>query len=315
MSRDRHFFFYSKLRGNGENFRGYAINRRSFFSICVLGSNILGHASKCRKHSTDGTHFHSLCCSGNFNVGLGWNWTKKMANKANRMARIDFYWNWLFAFGNGIYAIALQYIPSSIATLIGATGAVWMVLLDWFFRSEKPSKVLMIGLIISLAGIAVLVGKPETGGLNPLWLFVCLFGSFMWNFSAYGMRLVTLPESTWLTVGWQNIFGGFGGLVLAAIMGEWSDFSIMDVTSRSWTGVAYLVLIGSLVGFTSYQWLIVHASPILAATTALVNPIVAMFFGALLLDEPFTLRVFLAFLLVLAGVIAIILGRNKSPKE
>lgn len=221
----------------------------------------------------------------------------------------------LFAFGNGIYAIALQYIPSSIATLVGATGAVWMILLDWFFRSEKPSKVLMIGLVISLAGIAVLVGKPETGGLNPLWLFVCLFGSFMWNFSAYGMRLVTLPESTWLTVGWQNIFGGLGGLVLAAIMGEWSGFSIMDVTSRSWTGVAYLVLIGSLVGFTSYQWLIVHASPILAATTALVNPIVAMFFGAILLDEPFTLRVFLAFLLVLAGVIAIIVGRNKSPKE
>lgn len=221
----------------------------------------------------------------------------------------------LFAFGNGIYAIALQHIPSSIATLVGATGAVWMVLLDWFFREEKPSKVLLVGLIISLAGIAVLVGKPETGGLNPFWLLVCLFGSFMWNFSAYGMRLVSLPESTWLTVGWQNIFGGLGGLVLSSFMGEWIDFSILDVTSRSWTGVAYLVLIGSLVGFTSYQWLIVHASPILAATTALVNPIVAMFFGAILLDEPFTLRVFLAFLLVLAGVIAIIMGRNKNPKE
>lgn len=220
----------------------------------------------------------------------------------------------LFAFGNGIYAIALQYIPSSIATLIGATGAVWMVLLDWFFRGEKPSKVLISGLFISLAGIAVLVGKPETGGLNPLWLLVCLFGSFMWNFSAYGMRLVPLPESTWLTVGWQNIFGGLGGLILAVVVGEWSHFSILDVTSRSWTGVAYLVLIGSLVGFTSYQWLIVHASPILAATTALVNPIVAMFFGAILLGEPFTLRVFLSFLLVLAGVIAIIVGRNKSPK-
>lgn len=218
----------------------------------------------------------------------------------------------LFTLGNGLYAIALQYIPSSVATLIGATGAVWMVLFDWFFTKEKPGKLLLCGLLISLIGVATLAGKPETSGLSIQWLGVCIFGGFMWNFSAYSMRLIKIPESTWLTVGWQNIFGGLGGAVLALILGEWDGFSWVDVSERSWMGVAYLVLLGSMIGFTSYQWLIVHASPMLAATTVLVNPVVAMFFGWLILDEPFTFQIFCAFLLVLTGVVAIIMGRKKK---
>ena len=137
----------------------------------------------------------------------------------------------------------------------------------------------------------------------------------MWTFASYGMRLVPLPSSTWVTVGWQNFFGGLGGAVLAAIMGEWNGFSLADVSIRSWEGMIYLIFIGSLVGFTSYQWLMVNAAPMLAATTVLVNPVVAMFFGWILLNEPFTVRVFLAFVLVLTGVIAIIVGRNRKAKN
>ena len=221
----------------------------------------------------------------------------------------------MFICGNGLYAIALQHIPSSIATLIGATGAVWMVLLDWYFAGKRPSVILSCGLLVSLVGIGVLVGKPETGGLQPVWLGVCLFASMMWTFASYGMRLVPLPSSTWVTVGWQNFFGGLGGAVLAAIMGEWNGFSLADVSIRSWEGMIYLIFIGSLVGFTSYQWLMVNAAPMLAATTVLVNPVVAMFFGWILLNEPFTFRVFLAFVLVLTGVIAIIVGRNRKAKN
>jgi len=221
----------------------------------------------------------------------------------------------MFILGNGVYAIALQHIPSSIATLIGATGAVWMILLDWYFRGERPGRILMMGLLVSLIGIVVLVGRPETGGLNPFWLMVCLWASFMWTISSYSMRLMPLPESTWVTVGWQNLFGGLGGAVLATILGQWGDFSFGEVSDRSWFGVAYLVLIGSMIGFTSYQWIVVHASPILAATATLVNPVVAMFLGWLLLDEPFTIRVFFAFVLVLAGVVAIMIGRNSKKKN
>lgn len=221
----------------------------------------------------------------------------------------------LFVLGNGLYAIALQYIPSSIATLIGATGAVWMILLDWYFAGKKPSLILSCGLFISLIGIAILVGKPETGGLQPIWLGTCVFASMMWTISSYGMRLMPLPSSTWVTVGWQNLFGGFGGAVIAFALGDWNGFSLADASLRSWEGIAYLVLVGSLIGFTSYQWLMVNASPILASTTVLVNPVVAMFFGWLLLDEPFTIRIFSAFVLVLAGVVAIIIGRNKDTKN
>ena len=218
----------------------------------------------------------------------------------------------LFVLGNGVYAYALRYIPSSVATLIGATGAIWMVLLDWRFRGMKPGKVLVGGLVIAMIGIVFLTGKPETGGLDPFWLVVCLMASFFWTASSYGMRLFSMPDSAWLTVGWQNLLGGLVCALWGVVQGEWSTFTLDQVSSRSWLGMFYLVFIGSMIGFSSYRWLVVRVSPVIAATTSLVNPVVAMFFGWLLLDEPFTTQIALAFVLVLTGVIAITFGRNRE---
>ncbi len=247
---------------------------------------------------------------------LGWAYFKEGAWKIekNQWKGLILTGVGLFTIGNGAYAIALQYIPSSLATLIGATGVVWMVLLDWYFRGKKPTKVLMIGLFVSMVGVFVLVGKPETGGVNLIWLLVCMVASFSWTLGTYGSSMMTMPKSIWQTVGWQNLIGGIGGGLLGILTGDWWKFHPSLVNAESWGGVAYLVCLGSIIGFTSYQWVVTRVSPVIASTTALVTPVTAMFFGWLILNEPFTIRTFIAFFLVLSGVVALIRGRS-AKKE
>ncbi len=108
-----------------------------------------------------------------------------------------------------------------------------------------------------------------------------------------------------------------GGLVLTVVgtlKGEWTSFSIADISANSWFALAYLIIFGSLIGFTAYSWLLKNAQPAKVATYAYVNPVIAVFLGWLIAGEFFTMQMLVG-AGIIVGSVALITSQDKSEKD
>jgi drug/metabolite transporter (DMT)-like permease len=110
------------------------------------------------------------------------------------------------------------------------------------------------------------------------------------------------------------IAAGLAMLVLATITGEWAVFDVNAVSASSWLGIAYLVVMGSLVGYTTFAWLIQVAPLSRVSTYAYVNPVVAVILGSLFLSEPLTTRTIVASVVIVAAVALIVTGRGRDAR-
>jgi len=129
----------------------------------------------------------------------------------------------------------------------------------------------------------------------------------------YGLR-VTTPKSSALTAGMQMLSGGLVLTLVGTLKGEWTSFSIADVSANSWFALAYLIIFGSLIGFTAYSWLLKNAQPAMVATYAYVNPVIAVFLGWLIAGESFTTQMLVG-AGVIVGSVALITSHNKDEKD
>jgi drug/metabolite transporter (DMT)-like permease len=111
-----------------------------------------------------------------------------------------------------------------------------------------------------------------------------------------------MPPGAFVATTWEMLAGGVGLMIVAAASGELRGFAVSDVSGQAWAWLVYLVLVGSLVAFSAYVWLLAHAPISLTATYAYVNPVVAVLLGALVLDEPITAAVLVGGAIVVAGV-------------
>jgi drug/metabolite transporter (DMT)-like permease len=207
--------------------------------------------------------------------------------------------------GNGGVVFAERYISSSLAALLVATEPFWIVLLSWLWLGKsRPSLKVVSGLIIGFVGVWLLIsGQPSSGQTNAgstqfLGALAVICAALSWaTGSIYGLR-AAVPKSSILTAGMQMFSGGAVLLLVSLIAGEWATFSVAQVSRNSWFGLIYLIVFGSLVGYTAYSWLLKNAQPALVSTYAYVNPIVAVFLGWLIAGESFTAQ-----MLIGAGVI------------
>ncbi len=210
----------------------------------------------------------------------------------------------LFFGGTSSVAVAVHYIPSGLAALLVATEPVWVVVLSWLWlKGGAPNGKVITGLLIGFLGVYLLLGDKglgdaATGSQRMFGAGLVLAGAFCWAAgSIYGLR-APAPKSALTTAGMQMLMGG-GVLLFAGLLtGEWARFDLGAVSLRSWLGIAYLYVFGSLIGFTAYSWLLKNARPAAVATYAYVNPVVAVFLGWALASEPVTSRMLLG-----AGVI------------
>jgi drug/metabolite transporter (DMT)-like permease len=221
--------------------------------------------------------------------------------------------------GNGGVVLAQHYISSSLAALLVATEPFWIVLLGWLWlKGTRPNWKVALGLLIGFLGVYLLIGgqgsAAESGSGQILGAFFVICGAFSWALgSMYGLRATT-PKSSALTAGMQMLCGGLALTLVGTLKGEWTNFNIAEVSANSWFAVGYLIVFGSLIGFTAYSWLLKNAAAAMVSTYAYVNPVVAVFLGWLIAGESFTTQMLLGAGIII-GSVALITSNNDGKKE
>ncbi|HST31772.1 MAG TPA: EamA family transporter [Chthoniobacterales bacterium] len=222
--------------------------------------------------------------------------------------------------GNGGVTISEKFIETGLASLIVATVPIYMTLLGWLIgMTRRPSRIAWVGLAGGFLGVAILLG-PElrfTGGGNrhPLiGMLILLVTSFIWSAGSLYSRGVKHVASPFFASAQQMFCGGLLLMLVGLLSGELKDFRPEKITALSLGAFAYLVLIGAIVGYTAYFWLLRNCDPAKVATYAYVNPIVAVLLGALFAHETVTLRTLLAAILILGSVALIITVQQLRPK-
>jgi drug/metabolite transporter (DMT)-like permease len=219
--------------------------------------------------------------------------------------------------GMGMVALAEQTVPSGITALLIALMPAWVAVLGRVFFGERLPPVVIVGIVVGLAGVAILV--VPTGGaltLDPGGLAAVLISPISWaSGSLYATHRAHLPSRPLVATAIQMLCAG---LVLAAVsvaIGEPARFSPSAVSSDSAWALLYLVLVGSLVGYTTYVWLLRVAPLPKIATYAYVNPVVAFILGAVLLGEPISPRTVVAAVVIVAAVALIVTARSRAQPE
>lgn len=212
--------------------------------------------------------------------------------------------------GNGGVTWAEKYIPSGFAALLITTEPLWVVVLNWALSRTRPNGKVLLGVFIGMAGVALLVGDGLKAGITGssisfVAVGVSLLASVAWAAGSVYASRYPIKASTSVASGMQMLGGGGLLLVLALAVG---DLQRLNLAAVSWVSIGaffYLLVFGSLVGFTAYSYLLRNVSPARAATYAYVNPVVAVFLGWLLAGEPLTSRMLIAAVIIIGSVILI----------
>jgi drug/metabolite transporter (DMT)-like permease len=195
-----------------------------------------------------------------------------------------------------------------LAALIVAVVPIWVVVLEtWVFRVGKMPPRGLWGLALGIAGMLILLWPKIASGthLGRLELFgaaILIFASLSWALGSILSHRWTLSVDVFTSAAWQMLLGGLVNTMIAAATGQ---FARATWTPTATWAIAYLVVSGSLIGFTAYIWLLEHVPPPKVATYAYVNPIVAVFLGWLLLREPVDIYT-LAGAIIIIGSVALV---------
>jgi drug/metabolite transporter (DMT)-like permease len=223
--------------------------------------------------------------------------------------------------GMGMVAFGEQTVPSGITALFIAMMPVWVAVLGWIFLRERLPRLAVAGIVLGFGGVAILIGPSAFGGagaLEPLGLAAILVSPIAWSAgSLFASHRATLPGQPLVATGAQMVTGGFVLAAMSLGSGELQGFRVDGVSSDSWIAMAYLTVIGSLLAFTAYGWLLRVAPLPLIATYAYVNPVVAVILGAVILREPIEPRTMVAGA-VIVGAVALIVtarGRMQAPRS
>jgi drug/metabolite transporter (DMT)-like permease len=218
--------------------------------------------------------------------------------------------------GMGLVAWGELTVPTGIAALLIALLPLWIAVFGWIFFGERLPRLVVAGIALGLVGVAVLV-SPGTGAANidPAGLVALLISPVCWALgSLYAARSARLPGPPLFATGLQMLTGGVALGVAGLATGEVFRFDVTAVSTQSILAIGYLVVIGSLVGFTAYAWLLRVAPLSKIATYAYVNPVVAFILGAVLANEVITPRIVLAATIIIVAVALIVTARGQASR-
>ncbi len=250
---------------------------------------------------------------------LGWSLARD-GRAALRISRIELRDSFvvgalLLGGGMGMVALGEQTVPSGITALLIALMPLWVAILGRLVFGERTSRLVIAGIVIGLVGVVILVAPTGVGALalSGGGIAAVLCSPVSWaSGSLYSSHRARLPRLPLVATAAQMICGGIVLAGLAAVSGELSTFSPASISGRSWLGFAYLVTIGSLIGYTTYVWLLRVAPLPKIATYAYVNPIVAFVLSAIVLGEEISIRTVVAAVVIVAAVAIIVTARSRS---
>ena len=207
----------------------------------------------------------------------------------------------LMGVGNGGVVWAEQVIPSGLTAVLVAAVPFWMVGIERLMGGDRLTSSQVIGLLIGFAGILLLVW-PEltvsTGTSVLLGVGATQLACLGWAVGSSLSRRRAADEDVLAAAAGQMLFAGIVLMVVGAAAGEWSALSF---TSRTFGALAYLVVVGSIVGYTAYAYALKHLPVATVSLYAYANPVIAVALGSLLLAEPFDSRILIAAAIILAG--------------
>ncbi|HEX6048158.1 MAG TPA: EamA family transporter [Gemmatimonadaceae bacterium] len=227
----------------------------------------------------------------------------------------------LLMLANALVGVAEKRIPSGVAALLVAMTPLFMVLLEWGRPGgRRPTVLVAVGLLIGLAGVAALVGPASFGDgarIDLIGAATVIVGSLAWSAGSIYSRHAPRPESSLMMTAMQMTVGGAFVGVLAVVTGEVATFDPSAVSARSALAFLYLLVFGSLIGFSAFVYLLRVSTPARVATYAYVNPAVAVLLGWLLAGELISGRMLVAAAIIIAGValITVAEGRMPSPPQ
>jgi drug/metabolite transporter (DMT)-like permease len=217
--------------------------------------------------------------------------------------------------GNGGVVWAEQHVPSGVAALIIATVPLWMVAMEWARPGGlRPSVGVIGGILVGFLGVGVLVRISESGNADGIaWVpvLVLLVAAFSWSLGSLYSRQAALPVSPFLATSMQMLGGGAALLLVGLFGGELADLNAFEISVRSAGSLVYLILFGSILGFSAYVWLLRVVAPARVSTYAFVNPAVAVLLGWLFASEPLTGRILLATGLIIVAVVLVVMGKRE----
>jgi drug/metabolite transporter (DMT)-like permease len=215
----------------------------------------------------------------------------------------------IFVLDYGLLFWAEQRVPSGVAAVMLAMIPVFMTLAEiLFLRTQRLTMRLAFALLVGIGGVLILVshsvGLAERA-IDPLGAVALVIAAISWSVASTLSRKLTQPESKVMSSGAQMLSGGIMLAMAAALFGEFRGFHIQAISRGAWFALLYLIVAGSIIGFTAYVWLIHHESPTKVATYAYVNPVVAVLVGYFLGGEVVGARTLLGSVLVLISVVVI----------
>lgn len=223
-----------------------------------------------------------------------------------------------FLIGHGALHWAETRVPSGLASLLVATEPIFVfVIASAAARKWRMNATLVGGVLLGLSGVALLMGKSvmASGSGMTTGAIAVLVGAFGWSAGIIYSRSSKLSGNPLLLSAMSLLSGAVMLLVTGTVAGEWCGFSFAHVTPRSWLALAYLIVFGSVIAFTAYNWLLERYSPTLVATHTYVNPIVAVLLGWFMAGERITLNFGIAAAMVVGAVVLVDRGTNQIERS
>jgi drug/metabolite transporter (DMT)-like permease len=219
--------------------------------------------------------------------------------------------------GNGLVVWAEQTIPSGITALLIGVGPLFMVLTEWLWPGgNRPTPLTGAALLLGFGGVTWLAAPWEDatgGGYHVPGLLAILGACVFWSIGSIYSRHAKHGADALLASSLQMLGGGAALAMAGLLHGDFAQADFQAITLRSWSAFAYLVTVGSLIGFSTFVWLLKHSTPTRVSTYAYVNPVVAVFLGWLLLDEPISSRTLVASVVIVVAVAIITGQKSRTP--
>jgi drug/metabolite transporter (DMT)-like permease len=224
----------------------------------------------------------------------------------------------LLVFGNGLVVWAELRVASGVAALIVGVVPCCMVLVDWLRpNGTRPNAQVVMGLVLGLAGLFVLIGPDALmggGRADYVGVAALIIASFTWALGSIYSRHAPMPRSPVLATAMEMLVASVGLAILALVHGDFAPrVGAEPISLVSIVGWLYLVVMGSIVAFTAYVWLLRVSTPARVSTYAYVNPVVAVLLGFAIAGEPLTTRMLVAASVIVGGVVLITLAPRPRP--
>lgn len=204
---------------------------------------------------------------------------------------------------NALLFVAERHVPSGTASLVIGSVPLWIILLR-FATGDRPKPRALVAVVVGFLGLAILV-RPG-GGTSAAWLGLVVCSALAWALGSFLSSRLPLPADALAATALEMLVGGFFLLPFGLVFRGHGSLNPADFSNRSILGWVYLVLFGSLLGYTAYVWLLGHAPIGTVATYAYVNPVVAIVLGTAILHEAITWTIVAGAAVILASVAVVI---------